>query len=303
MGRSEIRCQEPRNYLPVLWGSGFRTDRPSPEPSEEHSPAGCLISDPRVCRNRFLLKLPRWWCFVTAALTSPRRHPTAGVSEGEGAALATGDRRWWPWRGREEGWSVSRRGRCVGRGPERRRETHKLKAHLQVTPVTSSDCNEIRAKDRLSSRASGSSEREDLSTLSGHRRGGLASRTLRCPSQYPQTQQWNDRALRHRPRALLSSRVRLSSAPWTAAHRAPLSSTISQSLLRIMSSDSQCHPTISSSVIPLSSCPQSFPASGPFPVSQLFASGGQSIGASASAPALPSSECSGLISFRTDWNT
>ena len=44
---------------------------------------------------------------------------------------------------------------------------------------------------------------------------------------------------------------------------------------------SSCHPIISSSVTPFSSCPQSFPASGSFPVSQLFASGGQSIGASA----------------------
>ena len=43
-----------------------------------------------------------------------------------------------------------------------------------------------------------------------------------------------------------------------------------------------CHPTISSSAIPFSSCPQSFPASGSFPRSQLFASGGQSIGVSAS---------------------
>ena len=43
-----------------------------------------------------------------------------------------------------------------------------------------------------------------------------------------------------------------------------------------------CYPTISSSVIPFSSCPQSFPASGSFPMSQLFASGGQSIGVSAS---------------------
>ena len=47
-----------------------------------------------------------------------------------------------------------------------------------------------------------------------------------------------------------------------------------------------CHPTISSSVIPFSSCPQSFPASGSFPVSQFFASGGQSIGVSASASVL-----------------
>ena len=48
-----------------------------------------------------------------------------------------------------------------------------------------------------------------------------------------------------------------------------------------------CHPTISSSVVPFSSCLQSFPASGSFPVSQLFASGGQSIGVSASASVLP----------------
>ena len=48
-----------------------------------------------------------------------------------------------------------------------------------------------------------------------------------------------------------------------------------------------CHPTISSSVIPFSSCPQSFPASRSFQMSQLFASGGQSIGVSASASVLP----------------
>ena len=48
-----------------------------------------------------------------------------------------------------------------------------------------------------------------------------------------------------------------------------------------------CHPTISSSVIPFSSCPQSFPASWSFQMSQLFASGGQRIGVSASASVLP----------------
>ena len=48
-----------------------------------------------------------------------------------------------------------------------------------------------------------------------------------------------------------------------------------------------CQSTISSSVIPFSSCPQSLPASGSFPVSQLFTSGGQSIEASASASVLP----------------
>ena len=48
-----------------------------------------------------------------------------------------------------------------------------------------------------------------------------------------------------------------------------------------------CHPTISSSVVSFSSCPQSLPASGSFPMSQLFSSGGQSIGVSASASVLP----------------
>ena len=48
-----------------------------------------------------------------------------------------------------------------------------------------------------------------------------------------------------------------------------------------------CHPTISSSVIPFSSCSQSFPASGSLPMSQLFTSGSQNIGASASASVFP----------------
>ena len=48
-----------------------------------------------------------------------------------------------------------------------------------------------------------------------------------------------------------------------------------------------CHPAISSSVVPFSSCPQSFPTSGSFPMSQLFTWGGQSIGVSASASVLP----------------
>ena len=50
-----------------------------------------------------------------------------------------------------------------------------------------------------------------------------------------------------------------------------------------------CHPTISCSLVPFSSCPQSFPTSGSFPMSQFFASGGQSIGVSASASVLPMS--------------
>ena len=67
-----------------------------------------------------------------------------------------------------------------------------------------------------------------------------------------------------------------------------------------------CHPIISSSVVPFSSCPQSFPASGSFPMSQFFASGGQSTWASASASVLPMNiqdwfplGLTGLISLRS----
>jgi len=70
--------------------------------------------------------------------------------------------------------------------------------------------------------------------------------------------------------------------PWTAARQASLSFTISWSLLKLMSIESVMHPTISSSVIPFSSCLQSFIASGSFPMSWLFTSGGQTIRASAS---------------------
>ena len=61
-----------------------------------------------------------------------------------------------------------------------------------------------------------------------------------------------------------------------------------------------CHPTISSSVIPFSTCLQSFPASGSFQMSQFFSSGGQSIGVSALASVLPMNT-PGMISFRMDW--
>ena len=70
------------------------------------------------------------------------------------------------------------------------------------------------------------------------------------------------------------------------ACQASLSITNSWSLPRLMSVESLM-PTISSSVIPFSSYLQSFPASMSFPMSQFFASGGQSIGASASASVLP----------------
>ena len=60
-------------------------------------------------------------------------------------------------------------------------------------------------------------------------------------------------------------------------------------------------PTISSSVVPFFSCPQSFPASGSFQMSQLFASSGQSIGVSASASVLPSSTQDWSPLGRTGW--
>ena len=83
------------------------------------------------------------------------------------------------------------------------------------------------------------------------------------------------------------SRVQLFATPWAAAPQASLSITNSQSLLKLQSIQPVMPSTISSSVIPFSSCLQSFPATGAFPVSQFFASGGQSIGASALAPVLP----------------
>ena len=83
------------------------------------------------------------------------------------------------------------------------------------------------------------------------------------------------------------SRVQLFATPWTAACQASLSFTIFQSLLKFMSIELVMPSNHLSSVIPFSSCPQSFSASESFPVSWLFASGGRTIEASASAPVLP----------------
>ena len=77
-----------------------------------------------------------------------------------------------------------------------------------------------------------------------------------------------------RPHELQHSRLPFPSlSPWDYSNSCPLSQW--------------CHPTISSSVTPFSSCPQSFPASGSLQMSRLFTSGGQSTGASASASVLP----------------
>ena len=103
---------------------------------------------------------------------------------------------------------------------------------------------------------------------------------------------WTDKeVVVHISSVQLLSCVRLFATPWTAAHQAFLSITNSQSLLKLMSIvmplHQWCHPTISSSVVPFSSCPQSFTASGSFQMNQFFTSGGQSIGVSASTSVLP----------------
>ena len=78
-----------------------------------------------------------------------------------------------------------------------------------------------------------------------------------------------------------------SATPWTIAHQASLSITNSRSSPKLIPLSQWCHPTISSSVVLFSSHLQSFPAAGSFQMSQLFASGGQSIGVSASASVIP----------------
>ena len=84
------------------------------------------------------------------------------------------------------------------------------------------------------------------------------------------------------PVSSVAQSYQLFATPWTAAQQASLSITSSWSLLKLMSIEWVMPPTISSSVVPFSSCPQFFPASGSFQMSQLSASGGQSIRVSAS---------------------
>ena len=83
------------------------------------------------------------------------------------------------------------------------------------------------------------------------------------------------------------SPVRLFVTPWTAAARLPCPSPTPRVYSNSCPLSRWCHPTISSSVVPFSSFPQTFPASGSFQMSQFFTSGSQSIGVSASTPILP----------------
>ena len=83
------------------------------------------------------------------------------------------------------------------------------------------------------------------------------------------------------------SSVQLFATPWTAACKSSLSFSISLSLLKLMSIESVMPSNHLILCCPLYSCLQSFPASGFFLMSQIFASGGQCIGVSASASVLP----------------
>ena len=85
----------------------------------------------------------------------------------------------------------------------------------------------------------------------------------------------------------LLSRFRLFETPWIAARQGSLSITNSWVNPNSCPLSHRCHPTISFSVVPFSSCPQSFPASGYFQMSQFFTSGSQNIIFSASATVLP----------------
>ena len=88
---------------------------------------------------------------------------------------------------------------------------------------------------------------------------------------------------------------------WTTARQASLPSPTLRVYPNSCPSNHWCHPTISSSVIPFSSCPQSFPASGSFPMSQFFASGGQNVGVSASTSFLPTNTQDWSPLGWTDW--
>ena len=81
--------------------------------------------------------------------------------------------------------------------------------------------------------------------------------------------------------------VRLFATLWITARQASVSITNSQSLPKVMSIESVMPSSHLILCCPFSSCPQSLPASGSFPVSQFFTSGGQRIGVSASASVLP----------------
>ena len=127
--------------------------------------------------------------------------------------------------------------------------------------------------------------------------------TLCCCSCWPSTPEgvqggvrhsvlqeiWWDRSLDQFSSVQFSRSVLSDSLqPHESQHaRPPCPSPTPRVLSNSHPSSQWCHPAISSSVVPFSSCPQSIPVSGSFPMSQLFAWGGQSTGVSASASVLP----------------
>ena len=101
----------------------------------------------------------------------------------------------------------------------------------------------------------------------------------------------------------LFSGVRLFVTPWPAARRLPCPSPTPRVCSDSRPLSQWCYPSVSSSVLPFSSCLQSFPVPGSFPMSWLFSSGGQSIGTSASASVLPMySQCWFPLGL-TGWNS
>ena len=112
----------------------------------------------------------------------------------------------------------------------------------------------------------------------------------------------------HGPRHTSLPRPSLSPTPWSATHQALLCITVSRGCSNSCPLSQWCYLIISSSAASSSSWPQSFPASGSFPMSQLFTLDGQSIRASASALVLPISiqgwlplGLTGLISLQSKW--
>ena len=101
----------------------------------------------------------------------------------------------------------------------------------------------------------------------------------------------------------LLSLVWLFANPWIAARQASWPSPTPRVYSNSCPLCRWCHPAISSSVVPFSSCPQPLPASGSFPMSQLFAWGGQSIGVSSSASVLPMNTQDWSALGWTGWNT
>ena len=104
------------------------------------------------------------------------------------------------------------------------------------------------------------------------------------------------------------SHVQLFATPWTKLARSLCPSPTPRACSNSSPLSQWCHSTISSSVVPFSSCLQSFPASGSFLMSRLFASGGQNIGVSASASVLPMNiqdltplGWTGWISLQSKW--